>query len=143
MVAVLPAPTAWASSARPSVRIRATAARWWWRGGEGAGEAGEGQVVAVVVRQDGGGEQLVVAASEAAGSFGFLPHPGREPGGERLLLVSSGEGLGVVADPFTVVGGVGHGVEPLVERRVEQRDRIGAAGAPFRGQGDAAPAAVA
>src|SRR3546814_310552 len=33
MVAVLPAPTAWASKARPSVRMRATAARWWVRGG--------------------------------------------------------------------------------------------------------------
>src|SRR5690606_26190403 len=111
--------------------------------GEGSGEAGEGQVVAVVVRQDGGGEQLVVAASETAGPFGFLPHPCREPGSERLLLVTGREGLGVVADPLAVVGGVGDGVEPLVKGGVEQRDRVGAAGAPFRGQGDAAPAAVA
>jgi hypothetical protein len=32
LVAVFPAPTAWASRARPSVRMRATAARWWVRG---------------------------------------------------------------------------------------------------------------
>ena len=60
-----------------------------------------------------------------------------------FLLVACGEGLGVVADAATVVGGVGDGVEPLVQRRVEQGDGVGASGAPFGGEGDAATASVA
>jgi hypothetical protein len=80
-------------------------------------EAGKGEVAAVVVgapsRRTGCG------GGEAFGAGG-PPHPGREPGDEGFLLAAAG-GLGVVADAASIAGGVGDGVEPLVERGVEQR----------------------
>jgi hypothetical protein len=75
IVAVLPAPTAWASRARPSVRMRATAARWWWRGVKVPARPGRVRWLAVVVREHGRGEQLVVAASEPARRVRGPPTP--------------------------------------------------------------------
>ena len=48
-----------------------------------------------------------------------------------------------IRNPSAAVDRIGHGVEPLVEGRVEQRDGIGPAGPPLRGERNAAPAAVA
>ncbi len=112
-------------------------------GHERSGEAGQGEVRPVVGRQHRRREQLVVAVGEAGRALGVFPHPRREPVRERLLLVAGGEGLGVVADPPAVLGGVGDGVEALVERGVEQRDAVGSGGPPLRGQRDAAARAVA
>ena len=100
-------------------------------------------MTALVGGQDGRGEQLVVATGEPLGAARVFPHPRREPSGERFLLVSGGEGLGVVADAAAVLRCVGDGVEPLVQRGVEQRDGVGARGAPLRGESDAPTAAVA
>ena len=65
-----------------------------------------------------GGEQFVVTVGQASGTGRFGPHPFGEAVAERLLLVACREGLGVVADPAPIVGGISDGVEPLVERSI-------------------------
>ncbi len=108
-------------------------------GREALGQAGQAQVAAVVGWNHHAAEQLVVAPGQAGGAVRVLPHPGREPAGQGVLLVAGGDGLGVVAHPPAVLGLVGDGVEALVQAGVEQGDGIGSRRSPLRAEADRGP----